>query len=468
MLERFEGMRVRVGSLTVVAPSATQQSRSVFYGVVTGVPRPLREAGVEAPWPIPAPPCCIPRFDGNPERIRIESDSGVGAPLIDVAAGATLTDLVGTLTFEDCTQTILPDPALPPAVGDTVTPGPVPAATPEQVTIGSANLHNFFDDVNDPDTDDDVLTTQELEDHLAKTSLAIRTMLGAPDILGVVEVENLAVLQRLAVSIDADATAGGASPAGYDAYLEKGNDGRGINVGFLVRRGRVSVVDTFQVGKDAAHTHPTSGLAVTTFDRPPFVLRAVATAGSGASLAITVVVNHLKSLIDIEQAADGAPVRAKRHAQAEYLAAFIQQRQAADPHEHIAVIGDFNAFEVSDGYADVMGTIRGAPAPSEEVELSSPDLVDPNLVDLVDRLARDQRYSYVYRGNAQALDHVVVTQNLLRHLASFAFARCNADFPTSLGSTVGRPERHSDHDAAVAAFAIREPGTVRRRLTKAP
>jgi len=468
VLERFEGMRVRLASLTVVAATATQQSRSVFYGVTGALPRPFREAGIEAPWPIPTPPCCIPRFDGNGERLRIESDQAIGAPVIDVAAGATVTDLAGTLTFHDCTQTILPDPAVPPAVSDPVAAAPAPLAAAGEIAIASANLHNLFDDVDDPATDDDVPTAQALETHLAKTSLAVRTLLGTPDIIGVVEVENLAVLELLAQRIDADGLASGAPAVGFQAYLVEGNDGRGIDVGFLVRPDRVAVVDTFQVGKGATHTHPLNGLPVTTFDRPPLVLRAVASAASGAALPITVVVNHLKSLIDIEQAVDGAPVRAKRRAQAEYLAAFIQQRQAADPGEHIAVIGDFNAFEVNDGYADVMGTIRGEPAHPDTVELPSPDLVDPDLVDLVERLPQAQRYSYVYRGNAQALDHVLVTRNLLRHLRLFGFARCNADFPTSLSADGGRPERHSDHDAAVAVFAIREPGTVRRRLKAVP
>ena len=52
-LERFEGMRVGVISLTVVAPtqgtitenSATVSSNGVFYAVVNGVPRPFREPG---------------------------------------------------------------------------------------------------------------------------------------------------------------------------------------------------------------------------------------------------------------------------------------------------------------------------------------------------------------------------------------------------------------------------------------
>ena len=58
-MERVEGMRVRVPSLTVTAPgegtlnepSATATATGVFHGVVTGLPRPVREPGIRAPDP---------------------------------------------------------------------------------------------------------------------------------------------------------------------------------------------------------------------------------------------------------------------------------------------------------------------------------------------------------------------------------------------------------------------------------
>ncbi|HEU4388649.1 MAG TPA: lamin tail domain-containing protein, partial [Blastocatellia bacterium] len=62
VLERFEGMRVHVDSLTVVAPTegfvsepnATSTSNGIFFGVITGVARPFREPGIERPDPPPA------------------------------------------------------------------------------------------------------------------------------------------------------------------------------------------------------------------------------------------------------------------------------------------------------------------------------------------------------------------------------------------------------------------------------
>ena len=69
------------------AATPPSTSSGVFYGVVTGVPRPFREPGIQVPDPLPArravPP--IPRFDANPERLRVDSDASP-APRLDVAA----------------------------------------------------------------------------------------------------------------------------------------------------------------------------------------------------------------------------------------------------------------------------------------------------------------------------------------------------------------------------------------------
>jgi len=467
-LERREGMRVRVGVLAAVAPSVEGAKAGVFYGVVAGVARPLREPGVEAPWPLSAAACCVPRFDGNPERLRVESDGLAGAAALAVGVGASVTGLVGPLHWEGRTWTLLPDPAHPPEVTGGAELRPAPGAAAGQVTVASANLHDFFDAGDDPGTSDDVLDEAEVTARLAKASLYVRTVLSSPDVLAVVEVENLAVLARLAARIDADAAAAGESEPGYAAYLEEGSDGRGIDVGFLVRTGRVAVIEVVQEAAGATYADPSSGALRPVFDRPPLLLRALVPPAGAPALALTVIACHLKSLIDIEHPCDGGDVRAKRHAQAELVAGLVGARLAADPQEHLAVVGDLNAFEFNDGYVDVVGTLRGDPAPPGEVERSSPDVVEPDLVDLVSRLPREERYSYCYRGSAQALDHILVSPALLRHVVDFQFARCNADFPAALAGDPSRPERSSDHDGAVAVLVVREPHLLRRRLTAPP
>ena len=94
-LEKDKGMRVQA-DLQVIAPTegtvfesdATASSSGVFYAVVDGVPRPVREPGLDPASPAPAGlPCCVPRFDGNPERLRVDSSAQPGSAILNVAAG---------------------------------------------------------------------------------------------------------------------------------------------------------------------------------------------------------------------------------------------------------------------------------------------------------------------------------------------------------------------------------------------
>jgi hypothetical protein len=66
----------------------------------------------------------------------------------------------------------------------------------------------------------------------------------------------------------------------------------------------------------------------------------------------------------------------------------------------------------------------------------------------------DQKYSYVFEGNAQTLDHVLVNARMLGRVTRFQYARNNADFPVAYSTDFGRPERMSDHDMPVAYFSL--------------
>jgi hypothetical protein len=156
----------------------------------------------------------------------------------------------------------------------------------------------------------------------------------------------------------------------------------------------------------------------------------------------------------VDDPVDGPRVRAKREAQAEYLANLIQSRQASDPNEHIVSVGDYNAYEFSDGYVDSIGTIIGDPDPCSEVVLCSPDLVNPNLIELANMVTPAERYSYSFDGNAQVLDHELITQNLSSRFEGLTYARNDADFAETFRNDPNRPERISDHDPAVAYFRL--------------
>lgn len=472
LAERFEAMRVRVESLTVVGATegflqesaAFGISDGLFHGALAGWPRPLREPGIAPGDLVPAgAPPGVPHFDGNPERLRVDSNAQPGAPRIEVAAGTVIEGLTGVLDFEQRAWTLLPDVA----GTHTVRSEPAfPAALPAQAgewTVASLNLQRFFDAEDDPTVDEVVLTPTAFQGRLNKASLTILQRLGAPDILGVVEVENLRTLQTLAAKLNADAATAGRSNIAYGAWLEEGTDIGGIDSGFLVNTARVHVVDVIQVGRDTTYTNPATGLPQLLHDRPPLFLRAlVPGAAAGEFFPVTVLLNHLRSMSGIDDPSDGARVRAKRRAQAEDVARLVQERQSLSPPENLILIGDFNAFPFNDGYVDVMGTIRGAPTPSEEVTLASPDLVEPNLILLTDRLPPAERYSYVFDGNAQAIDHILVSQSLCARVLRHGYVRGNADAPESFRGNFNRPDRLSDHDAVMAWFAT----SVAPRITR--
>lgn len=475
-LEHLESMRVSVASLTTVAATegnatpfnAIGSANGIIYAVVTGVPRPFREPGLQLPDAIPggagAQP--IPRWDGNPETLTIDSD-GLGGPayLLDLPAGSVIEGLTGPLDYGFRRYTILRDPQ----VAITVTPGPGPRAARApaegEFTVAAANLERFYDNVADPAVDDDVASAAAYQTRLQKASLAVRDYLHAPDVLVGIEIENLAVLQALAARINSDAVAAGQSDPQYVAYLEEGNDVGGIDVGFLVKTAdaggtpRVDVLSVTQIGKDATWIQP-DGKPALLNDRPPLALDAVVHYADGRSFPVAVVGVHQRSLIAAEEDTAAADrVRKKRQAQAEFLASYLQSRQSASPETRLVVLGDFNAFAFNDGLTDAMGTTSGTPSPDAETVVpgDGADLVDPDLINLGELAPANERYSYVFDGNAQTLDHVLVNEELVAatRSAGIDHARINADYSDSARGNATTAQRTADHDPVIAYFAPR-------------
>lgn len=477
-LEKYESMRVTFASLKVCAPTAgflTESSATsstvgsnntgVFAAVINdGTPRPFREEGIEAPEPAPPgftiPP--LPRWDGNQERIRVDSEGQTGAlPPIEVCTGAIVSNLTGPLYYDFRAYTLLPDPGARTITNNNCAAIPVPTPAPTELTIGSANLQRFFNDVDDDESADPtgpiaepVLTTTAYQGRLNKLSLMVRNVMRSPDIIGFQEVENIEVLTDIANKINADLD----QPGLYSAFLEEGNDVGGIDVGFLVNKNKIEILNVIQEGLDEVLINPDTTTDPLN-DRPSLVLEARVKA---TNYKITVINNHLRSLNGINSTAagpngwptGGERVRAKRKAQAEYTANLVQARIDNNPNERIVLVGDFNAFQFNDGFVDTIGTIKGTPTPASMVTASSPDLVNPDLTNLIDFEDPAERYSFVFGGHAQTLDHALVTPSLLTDFVRINHGRNNSDFPEgpTFRNDFNRSERLSDHDPLVVAF----------------
>ncbi len=466
-MERYEGMRVKVDTLNVVAPTGGRtddktgitRSDGVFFGVLAGTPRPFREPGVDLFVALALKlPQTIPFFDTNPELLRVDSDAQTGAKTIDVTAGATVKNLTGVIDYSYRHYTLLVDAANPPVVSGNTTFVKVSAAGERETTVASFNIENFFDDERNSSNveKETILPKEYFQVRLNKASLAVRNVLSMPDVLAVEEVENLVTLKKLADKINADAVAANQPNPKYEAYLEEGNDMRGIDSGFLVKSAKVKVIDTKQLAKDVKLDFKDSKGDASLFDRPPFLIRVeVQDAKTNQPFPLTVIVNHLKSYLGIDNAEGGDRVRQKRVQEAEWLASFIAQRQKEMPDERLIVCGDFNAFQFSDGFNDLIGTLRGKP--DANVMTPAKATYQTGLTDLVFALDVKSRYSYVHDGSAQVLDHVLISQAAMKRIAKFGYARLDADFPAVYSSDGTRPERLSDHDAPVAFFNLDAP-----------
>lgn len=474
-LENLEHMRVSFASLRVVGgtdgftnePNALGTTNGVFWATLPSAVRPRREPGIDIRETLlPATPVTVPRFDTNPETIRVDSDALVGAPALDLAAGQSTSSITGVLDYGRRFYTFLPDPVQVPLLTFSAAPTPNAAAAiaGDELSVASYNLERFFDDVNDPATSDPVLTAVAYQARLTKASLQIRQNLASPDVIGVIEVENLTTLQALAAKITAD---GGPN---YQSFLDEGNDPGGIDVGYLVKispvagtTARISNIVVTQLGKTATYLNPTTNMQDLLNDRPPLQLTATVNSASGGSASFAVIHNHLRSFLGANDPVDGARVRAKRLAQAEFLANLVQARQVATPAERLLVTGDLNAYEFNDGLVDIVGTILGNPAPASQVTLAGADVVNPNMTRLADASAD---YSYVFDGFIQNIDHILVSQGLVNNSSArrLEHIRINADYP-EIARNVADNKRLSDHDALVAYVKIAALGTVATSCT---
>jgi hypothetical protein len=110
----------------------------------------------------------------------------------------------------------------------------------------------------------------------------------------------------------------------------------------------------------------------------------------------------------------------QRHAQAQIVHDFAADVLTEDPGARVIVLGDLNDFEFSDALATL--TAGGL------------------LEDLVTGLPQPERYSYVFEGNSQTLDHVVTSPSVTADLRSFGAVHVNAEFA----------DQTSDHDPLIA------------------
>jgi uncharacterized repeat protein (TIGR01451 family) len=97
-----------------------------------------------------------------------------------------------------------------------------------------------------------------------------------------------------------------------------------------------------------------------------------------------------------------------------------------NPNANIVVAGDLNDFE----FSNPLTTLESA-----------------GLNTLIETLPQNERYTYNFEGNAQTLDHIQVSNNLLSKLDGYDVVHINSEFA----------DQDSDHDPSVARFNLAAP-----------
>ena len=459
--ESLEAMRVRVVDL--LASSPTTRFGEV-YGVVDGG---AAGSGFNARGGLSLgilPGGVIPRIgevdggiDYNPERVQLNNGPDVTVPSVNV--GDLIASAEGVIGYNFGNFEILLTAPVGPITPAGLTPETslLAGETADTLTVATYNVLNLDPSVEPSgQVDDDVGNGR-----FAAIAGHICTNLGAPDIVGLQEVQDgsgsvadgtLSAEQTLTALVD---TVFDACGADYD-FAEVapatenengGQPGGNIRQAFLFDPARVSLVGTPGDGMMATMPQADGSEVGLSFSPGLIAPDAPAFAGSRKPLAaafdfngrrLIVVNNHFSSK------GGGTPLYGavqppvsgsedERIAQATEVNRFIDDVLAIDADARVIVLGDFNEFD----FENPLPVLTGADDGSHVLQ---------NLYD-VTGLPFTERYTFNFEGNAQALDHIYVSSALLAASPEVDLVHVNTEFAADA-------MRGSDHDPVISRFVL--------------
>ncbi|HEX2046023.1 MAG TPA: Ig-like domain-containing protein [Gaiellaceae bacterium] len=422
--ESLEGMRLRVDDALAVGPrNGFGEIPVVGDGGAAAGPRTARGGVVIAPG------------DFNPERIMLD-DTLRATPVVDLGDGFT-TPVVGVLDYSFGNfklNVTAPLTAVDGGLEREVTAAPAD----QEIAVATYNVENL-----DPgDGPAFARHAEVIVDHLR-----------APDLIAIEEVQDndgQADTGTTDASLTWSTLIAAIQAAGGPVYdyrqidpldnEDGGAPGGNIRVGFLFRTDRgLSVVD--RPGGDATTAttvveHPSGPQLSPSPGRieptsPAFVdtRKSLALELRARGKKLFAVVNHFSSKggDDPLFGRFQPPTRhteVARHQQAQVVNEFVDEILAADPNANVVVLGDINDFEFSETVEILEGGV---------------------LTTLMDTLPKAERYSYVFEGNSQVLDQILLSENLLE---GFPFAydvvHVNSEFA----------DQTSDHEPQVARLDL--------------
>jgi len=277
--------------------------------------------------------------------------------------------------------------------------------TDDEFSIMTWNVENLFDTRAPHPSSPEPPSGSEYKTQIAKVANTILAA-GTPTIVGLQEVENIDILADIAAH---EALTG----FGYVVALVEGTDSRGIDNGYLVRSDVAAIVNVEQ------HVAP-EGLT----SRPPLLIEVDIQTSTGV-VTVFVANNHFTSM-----SAGVEATEPRRNAQAAWNVTVLEMVLAKNPDAYVAIIGDLNSF-----YNTLpIDTLRAA-----------------GLQHVFEILPEDARYTYIFQGASQTLDHILVTASLFDFLLRTEVLHVNADYAPPMPGDES-PMRKSDHDPVVATF----------------
>ncbi|MBD2699724.1 endonuclease/exonuclease/phosphatase family protein [Spirosoma sp. BT702] len=392
----------------------------------------------------------ITNSDFNPERIQIDDVLYGNGNTPNENVGTLLNTIIGVVNYDFLNYEILP------SVAPTVSASNVPLTketsglipTTNQLLVASFNVENLAG--NEPQAKFDGLAA------------AIRTNLASPDIIALEEIQDndgsansgtvdaSTTLSRLISAI----TAAGGPTYQYRQInpvdgADGGQSGGNIRVGILFNPARVQFVDRPGGGSTVNTTVSNVGGLPRISSSPGRILdpnpgEVDSYVGDDFTATrkplvgelmfngqpIYLIVNHFSS-----RGGSGALTQrfqpptqeeqGRREEQAKVVNDFVDQLLAVNPNTNIIVAGDFNEFQFLPALQYLKGNVNGGTAV---------------LTNLIETLPVEERYTYNFDGNAQALDYILASNFM--SVNGYDAIHMNAEFLDQL----------SDHDPSVARF----------------
>lgn len=481
--ESLEGMHLSVAGAVAVGPTNRFGEIAVAPSALASVRTPRGGLIVRQP----GPPGDYRPGDFNPERLLLD-DTLAATPLVNV--GDTFAaDPVGVLDYTFANYKLFM-PTTPVRVDNGLARETTAAAGAHELAIATYNVEN--------------LSAVDTPDQLAQLASQIVNNLRSPDLIAIEEMQDnsgdineggddgvVAADQSWQALIDAIAAAGG--PEYQHRQIDPLNNADGgvpggnIRVGFLFRTDRGlefvdrpggnATTDTGVVatpnGKGARLTLSPGRVLDTDgdgFDAFTATRKPLAGEFRWRGETLFVVATHLSSKGEdhplfgrfqppirftefghppnhpLEGIEDGW-----RHMQAQVINDFVDEILAVNPAANVVVLGDINDFDFSETVDILEGVSRAAPINAgPDPDGSGKTLAGGAQVlrTLFELLPPTERYSYVFEGNSQVLDQILVSSSILVRAPTYDVVHVNAEFG----------DQASDHDPSVMRVAFQPRG----------